>query len=537
MAVGTDLLAPAAPRPSGPTPRRWRRRVRAAVDAARLLAGGAPGAAVLRATGRRSLGSARCARWSPEGWASSAATSSSTCARAATRSSSLDRHGEHAVDITDGPAVTAGHRRRPRPTPCTTWPAGPTSAARGRDPVGGLPRQRRGHPATCCCACAAAGVDRVLSVGSADVYGVVTEAELPLTEDSPLRPASPYAASKVAADFLGLQAFLGHGLGVIRVRAFNHLGPGQTDRFVAAALAARIAANERDGGDAVPVGNLSARRDFTDVRDVVRAYRLLVERGAPGEVYNVCSGRDLAVQELADRLLALAPPTRCALERRPGAAAARSTSRCSAATPPSSATPPAGSRRSPSTRPSPTSSTTCASGSAADQRRRTRAAQAARPPASSSVALARVVRRRRASSARRLRPAVEQRRDRRCRASSLEVAVEQPALELDLGVAGHDQRQAVGLGRRVASCRRPARAAPSRTRRPAARPCARPPCSGRSRGGDSATRDTATRSASSCWVQPELGPQLGDASARAISTRANLAWQTAVTSALGRTDG
>jgi GDP-4-dehydro-6-deoxy-D-mannose reductase len=93
---------------------------------------------------------------------------------------------------------------------------------------------------------------------------------------------------------------------VIRVRAFNHLGPGQTDRFVAAALAARIAVNERDGGDRVRVGDLSARRDFTDVRDVVRAYRLLVELGAPGEVYNVCTGRDLAVQELADQMLALA---------------------------------------------------------------------------------------------------------------------------------------------------------------------------------------------------------------------------------------
>jgi GDP-4-dehydro-6-deoxy-D-mannose reductase len=148
-------------------------------------------------------------------------------------------------------------------------------------------------------------VSRVLSVGSADVYGVVTEAELPLTESSPLRPASPYAASKVAADYLGLQAFLGQGLGVIRVRAFNHLGPGQTDRFVAAALAARIAANEQDGGDTVRVGDLSARRDFTDVRDVVRAYRLLVERGTAGEVYNVCTGHDLAVQELADRMLAL----------------------------------------------------------------------------------------------------------------------------------------------------------------------------------------------------------------------------------------
>jgi GDP-4-dehydro-6-deoxy-D-mannose reductase len=150
------------------------------------------------------------------------------------------------------------------------------------------------------------GVDRVLAVSSADVYGAVSEAELPLTEDSPLRPASPYAASKVAADYLGLQAFLGRKLPVLRVRAFNHLGPGQTDKFVAPALASRIARNEIEGGDVITIGNLSARRDFTDVRDVVRAYRLLVEHGEPGEVYNVCSGRDVAVQELADQLLAMA---------------------------------------------------------------------------------------------------------------------------------------------------------------------------------------------------------------------------------------
>ena len=150
------------------------------------------------------------------------------------------------------------------------------------------------------------GVRRVLSVSSADVYGKVDTDELPLTEDSPLRPASPYAASKVAADFLGLQAWLGRGLPVLRVRAFNHLGPGQTDAFVAPALASRIARNELHGNDVLTVGNLSARRDFTDVRDVVRAYRLLVESGEPGEVYNVCSGVDLAVQELADKLLALA---------------------------------------------------------------------------------------------------------------------------------------------------------------------------------------------------------------------------------------
>jgi len=155
-------------------------------------------------------------------------------------------------------------------------------------------------------AATAAGVERVLAVSSADVYGIVTPDELPLTEDSPLRPASPYAASKVAADYLGLQAWLGRQLPVLRVRAFNHLGPGQTDKFVAPALASRIARAEVEGGEVITVGDLSARRDFTDVRDVVRAYRLLVERGEPGQVYNVCSGVDLAVRDLADQLVAQA---------------------------------------------------------------------------------------------------------------------------------------------------------------------------------------------------------------------------------------
>jgi GDP-4-dehydro-6-deoxy-D-mannose reductase len=155
-------------------------------------------------------------------------------------------------------------------------------------------------------ACISAGVDRVLAVSSADVYGRVTLAELPLTEDNPLRPVSPYAASKIAADYLALQAHLGYGLAVMRVRAFNHLGPGQTNRFVAPALAERIALNEIEGGEEVPVGNLTPRRDFTDVRDVVRAYRLLVEHGEPGEAYNVCSGHDIAISDLADRLVAKA---------------------------------------------------------------------------------------------------------------------------------------------------------------------------------------------------------------------------------------
>jgi len=155
-------------------------------------------------------------------------------------------------------------------------------------------------------ACVTAGVRRVLAVSSADVYGRVTLTELPLNEDNPLRPVSPYAASKIAADYLALQAHLGYGLEVMRVRAFNHLGTGQTNRFVAPALAERIALNELEGGEEVPVGNLTPRRDFTDVRDVVRAYRLLVEHGEPGEAYNVCSGHDIAISELADRLVAKA---------------------------------------------------------------------------------------------------------------------------------------------------------------------------------------------------------------------------------------
>jgi GDP-4-dehydro-6-deoxy-D-mannose reductase len=151
-----------------------------------------------------------------------------------------------------------------------------------------------------------AGVGRVVAISSADVYGRVTEGELPLSERSELRPVSPYAASKVAADYLALQAFLAYGQHVVRVRAFNHLGPGQSTRFVAPAIATRIAQNEIDGSSKVPVGNLDARRDLTDVRDVVRAYRLLAEHGGAGEAYNVCSGHAVRIGELADRLLSLA---------------------------------------------------------------------------------------------------------------------------------------------------------------------------------------------------------------------------------------
>lgn len=155
-------------------------------------------------------------------------------------------------------------------------------------------------------ACRAAEVGRVIAVLSADVYGRAEPHELPLNESAPFRPISPYAASKAAADMVCLQTFLGYGLDVIRARPFTHIGPGQGPGFVASAFAKRVAAAERDRHDAISVGPLETRRDFTDVRDVVRAYRLLALHGIAGSAYNICSGVDITVQHLADTLLTLA---------------------------------------------------------------------------------------------------------------------------------------------------------------------------------------------------------------------------------------
>jgi len=147
---------------------------------------------------------------------------------------------------------------------------------------------------------------RVLVVSSAEVYGIVTPAQLPLGEDTPAQPASPYAASKLAAEAVALQAWRGFGQPVVIVRPFNHIGPGQSPNFFVPALAKRIVEARRSGARSLPVGNLTTRRDFTDVRDVVTAYRLLIEQGESGAVYNVCSGRDVAMSEVAGKLLELA---------------------------------------------------------------------------------------------------------------------------------------------------------------------------------------------------------------------------------------
>ena len=147
---------------------------------------------------------------------------------------------------------------------------------------------------------------RILIVSSAEIYGEVSAEQLPLDEDSAIRPTNPYSVSKVAQDMLGLQYYLSHDLPIMRARPFNHIGPGQNGRFVAPAFAMQIASIEEGGREAViNVGNLTAKRDFTDVRDIVRAYRLIIEYGRPGEAYNVSSGQAYSIGQLLDILLGL----------------------------------------------------------------------------------------------------------------------------------------------------------------------------------------------------------------------------------------
>lgn len=147
---------------------------------------------------------------------------------------------------------------------------------------------------------------RVLLISSAEVYGIVSAEELPLGEDRPWRPVSPYAMSKAAAELVGLQAWLGRGLDVVRARPFNHCGPGQAPIFVVPSLARQVIDAVERGAGELRVGDVSVRRDLTDVRDVVRAYRLLLAHGRPGEVYNVCRGESVPIEDVARQLMALA---------------------------------------------------------------------------------------------------------------------------------------------------------------------------------------------------------------------------------------
>lgn len=148
------------------------------------------------------------------------------------------------------------------------------------------------------------GRPRCLVVGSGDEYGDVQEHELPIGEDVPLRPLSPYGLSKVAQDLMGYQYWRSYGLPVIRARPFNHEGPRRGEVFVTSSFARQIAEIEADLREPViRVGNLKARRDFTDVRDIVRGYWRLLQDGNPGDVYNLCSGRAWSIQAILDFLL------------------------------------------------------------------------------------------------------------------------------------------------------------------------------------------------------------------------------------------
>jgi GDP-4-dehydro-6-deoxy-D-mannose reductase len=216
----------------------------------------------------------------------------------------VDRSGPEPLDITDRAAVRDAFTRL-RPEVVYHLAALSHVGDSWGDPAAVF-RVNNDGTAHVLEAARAVGVGRVVVVGSAEEYGRVDPNDLPLREDAPLRPTTPYGVSKIAASFLALQAHLAHGVEVVRVRAFSHTGPGQSDRFLVPALAGRIAAAERDYRDEIRVGSLDPVRDLSDVRDVVRAYRLLADRGTAGEVYNVCSGSGVSVREVAEHLIAAA---------------------------------------------------------------------------------------------------------------------------------------------------------------------------------------------------------------------------------------
>jgi len=149
---------------------------------------------------------------------------------------------------------------------------------------------------------------RVLLVGSGQSYGAVPADHLPVKEAEPFRPQNPYAASKAAADILGYQFFSSYGLYVIRTRPFNHTGPGQSAEYVCSNFARQFAAIGLGlQKPKIEVGDLAVQRDFSDVRDVVRAYQLMLESGTPGNAYNVGSGKLTSIRTIVHFLASFCP--------------------------------------------------------------------------------------------------------------------------------------------------------------------------------------------------------------------------------------
>jgi len=147
---------------------------------------------------------------------------------------------------------------------------------------------------------------KTILAGSCEEYGFVKKSEIPIKETHPLRPLNTYAVSKVAQDFLGYQYYKSYGLNIIRTRPFHHTGPKRPDNFVCSSFAKQIALIENGKQEPVIfVGNLNAKRDFTDVRDMVKAYWLIMQKGKSGEVYNICSGKGYSIKEMLSTLLSM----------------------------------------------------------------------------------------------------------------------------------------------------------------------------------------------------------------------------------------
>jgi len=145
---------------------------------------------------------------------------------------------------------------------------------------------------------------KLLLIGSGEEYGYILPEDLPIKEDTALRPGNMYACTKAAQAMIGQTYARAYGLKIVIVRAFNHIGPGQTDTFVVPGFCKQVAQIEATGeSGTIKVGNLEAKRDFTDVRDIVKAYRLLADKGKSGEIYNVGSGTSISIAEILDKIL------------------------------------------------------------------------------------------------------------------------------------------------------------------------------------------------------------------------------------------
>jgi len=240
-----------------------------------------------------------------------------------TRSKSVEAGGQTvplvACDVTDRGSVTAALEAS-RPDAVVLLAGLASVPAANRDPAAAYAVNAVGAANVLEQTLRYAADTRVLLVTSSEIYGEVLEGELPLTEESALRPNSIYAASKAAGDLAGRAFALAKGADVVRVRPFNHTGPGQKTDFVCPDFASQVAAIARGQKDPVmEVGNLDARRDFSDVRDIVRGYVAALKRGRSAEAYNLCAEKAIRIGDILNdlcRLAGVAPEVRTAEHRR-----------------------------------------------------------------------------------------------------------------------------------------------------------------------------------------------------------------------------